>query len=134
MKPARILLLLATTAAAILAATAPARAAAGFEVDIEDERLMLSGSIEGPFAAAAWKDLGVREVRVQAHWWTSAPGAKSTKKPSGFNASNPNDPQYNWSAVDTAISTVANAGLKPMLTITGPGPVWASSSPSKHNG
>jgi hypothetical protein len=134
MKPARLLFLLATMAAAVLAATAPARAAAGFEVDIEDERLLLSGSIEGPFAAAAWKDLGVQQVRVQAHWWQIAPSAKSTKKPSGFKSYNPNDPKYNWSVLDHAVSTVVSAGMKPMLTITGPGPVWASSSPSKHNG
>jgi NADH:ubiquinone oxidoreductase subunit len=134
MKPARILLLIATTAAAVLAATAPARAAAGFEVDIEDERLMLSNSLEGQFAAADWKNLGIKEVRVQAHWWQIAPSAKSTKKPSGFKANDPNDPKYNWAVLDTAVATVVNAGLKPMLTITGPGPVWASSSPSKHNG
>ena len=103
MKYARILLLLATTAAAVLAATAPARAAAGFEVDIEDERLLLSGSIEGPFAASAWDQLGVKEVRIQAHWWTIAPGEKSTRKPSGFKSYDPNDPKYDWSVLDQAV-------------------------------
>jgi hypothetical protein len=133
MKSARILLVLATTAAAVLAATAPARAARGFEVGIEDERLTLTGSIEAPFAAAEWKQLGVQYVRVQVHWWQVAPSGKSTKKPSGFKSYNPDDPRYNWAQPDTAVQTVAAAGLKPMVTITGPGPVWASSSPRKHN-
>jgi hypothetical protein len=58
---------------------------------------------------------------------------RSTHKPKGFNASDPNAPGYNWGPVDSSISTVVSAGLKPMLTVTGPGPVWASSSPRKHS-
>jgi hypothetical protein len=126
------MILLATTAAAVLAATAPARAV-GLETDIEDERLLLSGSVEGPLAAADWKQLGVQYVRVTAHWWEIAPSLHSTRKPKGFNASDPNAAGYKWTAVDHSIAVVAAAGLKPMLTITGPGPVWASSSPSRHN-
>jgi hypothetical protein len=132
MRLARILILIATTAAAVLAATAPARAAL-FETDIEDERLLLAESFAAPFAAAQWNELGVKYVRVQAHWWEIAPSGRSTKKPAGFDASDPNARGYNWAPVDYSIGTVVNAGLKPMLTITGPGPVWASSSPKKHN-
>jgi hypothetical protein len=104
-----------------------------FETDIEDERLLLSGSPQGPAAAADWKQLGIQSVRVTAHWWQIAPAVRSTRKPKGFNASDPNAAGYNWGPVDHAIGTVVAAGLKPMLTITGPGPVWASSSPSRHN-
>jgi hypothetical protein len=132
MRLARILILIATTAAAVLAATAPARAAL-LETDIEDERLLLSGSIEGPFAAAQWNQLGIKSVRVQAHWWEIAPDGRSTHKPRGFDASDPNAPGYNWGPVDHSVAVVVAAGMKPMLTITGPGPVWASSSPRRHN-
>jgi hypothetical protein len=134
MKLARMTVLIATTAAVVLAAGgAPARAA-GFEVGMEDERLLLSGDIGGPFAVARWNQLGVDIVRVHAHWWEIAPSAKSTSKPSGFSPSNPNDRKYHWAVTDRAVSTVVSNGEKVMLTITGPGPVWASSSPSKHNG
>ena len=106
MKLARIAVLIATTAAAVLAATAPARAASGFEVDMEDERLLLSGDIGGPIAAAEWSQLGVDVVRIQAHWWQIAPSAKSTKKPSGFKPSDPNSHGYQWGVTDHAVQTV----------------------------
>ena len=131
MKLARIAVLIATTAAAALVAVAPARAS--MEVGMEDETLLLSGDLGGPFAVSDWNKLGVDIVRIHAHWWTIAPSARNTKRPSGFHATNPNDPKYNWGVLDNAVNTVVNGGLKVMLTITGPGPVWASSSPSKHN-
>jgi hypothetical protein len=131
MKFARIAVLIATTAAAALVAAAPARA--GLEVGMEDETLLLSGDLGGVFAAGDWSRLGVDVVRVQAHWWTIAPSAHSTKRPSGFHATDPNDPKYDWGAVDHSVKTVVDQHMKVMLTITGPGPVWASSSPKKHN-
>jgi hypothetical protein len=131
MKCAGIAVLIATTAAAALVAAAPARAS--LEVGMEDETLLLSGDLGGPFAAADWSRLGVDIVRVHAHWWSVAPSAKSTKRPSGFHPTDPNDPKYSWGPVDHSVQTVLSQGMKVMLTITGPGPVWASSSPKKHN-
>src|SRR4051794_41361281 len=97
MKLARMTVLIATTAAVVLAAGgAPARAA-GFEVGMEDERLLLSGDIGGPFAVARWNQLGVDIVRVHAHWWEVAPSAKSTPQPTGLSPSYPHDRKDPWS-------------------------------------
>ena len=40
----------------------------------------------------------------------------------------PNSPTgtYDWGQLDAAVARVDAAGLKPMLTITGPGPLWVS--------
>ena len=92
------------TAAALCAAAAPAHAAT-FEVGMEDEGLLLSNPHLAPAAVLAWKAMGVDVVRIHARWWEIAPARTATRAPSGFNANNPNDPQYNWVALDNAIAT-----------------------------
>jgi cellulase (glycosyl hydrolase family 5) len=123
---------LAVIAAVLCAAATPARAA-NFELGMEDEGLLLSNPQLAPSAVIAWKDLGVDVVRIHARWWEIAPADGSTKAPSGFNASNPNDAHYRWGALDAAVATVRATGMRVMLTITGPGPLWASSEPKRHN-
>jgi hypothetical protein len=123
---------LAVIAAVLCAAAAPARAAT-FELGMEDEGLLLSNPQLAPSAVIAWKDLGVDVVRIHARWWEIAPGDGATKAPSGFNAANPNDAHYRWGTLDSAVATVRATGMRVMLTITGPGPLWASSEPKRHN-
>jgi hypothetical protein len=119
------------TVAALGAAAAPARAA-NFEVGMEDEGLLLSAQhLAGP-AVLAWKDLGVDVVRIHARWWEIAPDRGAQRRPA-FNPNNHNDPNYNWATLDGAVALVRNAGMRPMLTITGPGPLWSSSEPRKRN-
>ncbi len=127
----RLGLLLATTAA-LCAAAAPAHAAT-FEVGMEDEGLLLSNPHLAPAAVLAWQAMGVDVVRIHARWWEIAPARTATRAPSGFNANNPNDPQYNWVALDNAITQIRNAGMRPMVTITGPGPLWTSGDTRKRN-
>ena len=117
--------------AACFGAAAPPAHAAGLEFEIEDEGLLLSNPQLAPDAVNSWKKLGVDTVRVHARWWQIAPGASATKRPAGFVPTNPNDPQYNWHALDVAVNLVRSAGIKVMLSVTGPGPLWTSGSPSK---
>jgi hypothetical protein len=128
----RTLAFLAALAAVLCTAAAPARAAT-FELGMEDEGLLLSNPQLAPAAVIAWKDLGVDVVRIHARWWEIAPRGASTKAPSGFNASDPNDAGYFWTPLDNAVATVRATGMRVMLTITGPGPLWASSEPRRHN-
>ncbi len=114
--------------ALLLAAAAPARAA-GLEVGMEDERLLLSGSPEAPAAVESWRALGVDIVRIHAQWGRIAP----RRRPAGFRASDPADPHYAWGTLDSAVRLVRAAGLKVMLTVTGPGPVWTSRAPARGN-
>ena len=61
------------------------------------------------------------------------PAGGAVKKPAGFNAKDPADEGYSWGALDTAVNTVRATGMRVMLTITGPGPLWASTDPGKRN-
>src|SRR5690349_3157694 len=100
---------------------------------MEDEGLLLNNQLLASFAVANWRDLGVDVVRIHARWWEIAPQTNATRKPAGFNAKDPNAVGYNWAALDAAVAMVESNGMRVMLTITGPGPLWASTSPSKHN-
>lgn len=123
----------AAAAISLAAAVAPAAQAQTFEVGMEDEGLVLSNQHLAPAAAAAWKAFGVDVVRIHARWWEIAPADGSTTKPAGFDSANHADPQYKWTTLDAAVSIVRAEGLRVMLTITGPGPLWSSSEPAKHN-
>jgi len=127
----RALLAGVLAAVALGAAAAPARA--NLQIGMEDERLELGGAFPAAYAVASWAHLGVDVVRVHAHWWEIAPGVNATKPPRGFKASDPNDKRYDWSAVDNAIGQIRANGIEPMLTITGPGPLWATRNPKRHN-
>jgi hypothetical protein len=109
MRPLLALLLL-------LVLAAPARAA-GPEVGIADDRLLLAGGPEADAAIAEWQTLGVQQVRIFALW--SRIGGRTRSAP------------YEWDQLDRAVDRVVAAGMEPMLTITGPGPLWASREPER---
>ena len=130
----RATLILLTALLAGLACAAPARAAAGMEIGMEDERLLLSDPSRAPGVVQAWKDLGIETVRLHAGWYSIAPAQRRLRKPRGFHASDPLDRRYKWSALDQAVSLVVAAGMRPMLTVTGPAPYWATADPRQRHG
>src|SRR4051812_13747655 len=97
--------------AALLVLAAPAHAA-GPVVGIADDRVLLNGGPDADQAVAEWKDLGVEQVRIYALWSRIAPNS-----PTGTN---------DWVQLDHAVERVVDAGMTPILTITGPGPLWVS--------
>ncbi len=97
--------------AALLFFAAPARAA-GPEIGIADDRVLLNGGAEADAAVKEWSEIGVQTVRIYALWSRIAPNS-----PSGEN---------DWAQLDHAVDRVKQAGMKPILTITGPGPLWVS--------
>ena len=129
---ARLPLALLVTLLAALAAATVARAA-GPEVGIADDRVLLAGGLVADEAVAEWHRLGVDVVRIHAVWGAYAPAPDSTTVPAGFVATDPNDPGYDWSRLDAAVDRVRAAGIAVMLTVTGPAPVWASRDPTRHN-
>ncbi len=123
------------TIALVLATLAPASAGAadGVEVGIEDERLMLSEPHRAPASAAEWAALGVDVVRIHARWFEIAPAQEAVKRPTFFDAGNHHDRRYDWAALDAAVAAVRGNDMRVMLTVTGPGPVWTSTSPRRGN-
>jgi hypothetical protein len=106
-------------------------AAAAPAVGIADDRVMLGGGTLADQAVAEWQKLGIDDVRILAYWRSITPNSNSRSKPSGFDADNPNDPRYQWYVVDQAVNRVRAAGMTVTLNLTGPGPLWSSSNPSK---
>ena len=129
----RIALSSALAAALAVGALAHTAQAAGPEVGVSDDRILLTGGAKADQMVAEWKREGVDVVRIFALWRRYAPGANSRKMPAGFDASNPNS-GYDWFALDQAVQRVHAAGMKIMLTISGPAPRWATGKPSQRNG
>ena len=87
-------------AAFVLAlAAAPARAA-GPEVGVADDRVLLAGGAAADRAVAEWRANGVDVVRILA---------QSTRID-----------RWGWSELDAAVGRVRAAGMQPMLTVVGP--------------
>ena len=100
------------------------------ENGIADDRALFAD----PSVANDWAAAGVDVVRIHARWDAIAPDRTATVPPAGFHFADPDDPLYSWGALDRAIAAVRGAGMRVMLAVTGPGPVWASSAPSRHDG
>jgi hypothetical protein len=63
---------------------------------------------------------GATRIRLDARWNTIAP----VKKPAGFNPTDPADPAYDWSALDSSVVRARGQGLDPILLVLG-APAWA---------
>jgi hypothetical protein len=123
---------LVVAALALAGPVASALAAPGNEVGMEDERLLLSEPAQAPRAVAEWAAAGVDVVRIQARWGAVSPGRDNRRRPAGFDVGDHADPGYDWATLDSAVDLVLAAGMRPMLTVTGPGPLWSSRKPSLH--
>jgi hypothetical protein len=118
-----------------LAPAAAARAAANLELGIADDAAVITETDPARAArtVAAWRDLGIDNVRLLAHWQRVSPRPDDRRAPAGFDPANPADPRYDWAALDRAVALVRAAGMTVTLSITGPGPLWATASPNALN-
>jgi hypothetical protein len=130
----RSLLVLLVAGAASLAAAGPASAARGMEIGMEDERIMLSQFWRAPKLVQIWKDMGIDSVRLIVGWYRIAPASTRLKAPRGFDATDPAEPRYQWGSLDQAVDLLTAAGIKPMLTVTGPAPLWGTANPRRRKG
>jgi hypothetical protein len=105
--------------------------AAGPEVGVSDDRILLAGGPQADQLVAEWKREGIDVVRIFALWRRYAPDTR--KMPAGFDGADPSS-GYDWFALDEAVNRVHAAGMKIMLTVSGPAPRWATSKPSQRNG
>ena len=108
----------------VAAATFPAAAMAGPLVGIADDHLLLAGGATADKAVAAWAANGVDVVRIFVQWDQVSPAPNAVKRPAG---------DYDFSRIDAAVDRVRAAGMQPLLTLTGPEPVWATLNPSRHS-
>jgi len=131
---ARALALLACTAAAILLLPSPASAGPQAEVSIMDDQLLLGASqAKIDRNMALFRALGVDRLRVSAFWNQIALAADSRRRPAAFDAANPSEPRYSFEALDRVVESAARHGLRVMVSLSTPGPVWASREPRRDN-
>ena len=128
-------LLTAALAVALLLVPAAAHASSSMETGIADDAALLNEPSDARAAAAVadWAALGIDDVRIFVQWQAIAPANSAVKAPDGFDSADPDSPGYNWSRVDRAVSLVSAAGMRPLLVVTGPGPLWASQVPGRHS-
>jgi hypothetical protein len=78
----------------------------------------------GDTAAASLHATGATFVRIRVDWSAVAPHDRS----SGFDASDPGDPAYDWSTYDNQVTSATAHGLQPYLTVL-KAPLWAQAAP-----
>ena len=127
--------LLACALLAVLAAMLAPQAASASSTQLsllQDDRELLGAAGEEPAAAMAEiRSLGVDIVRTNVIYGKIYTTPRDRRKPRGFNASNPNSPKYNWASTDRLVSLARANGIRVMMTVTGPGPFFSSSSPRR---
>ena len=128
----RSLTLFAIVLAAALAASGPA-SARYLQTGIADDAVLLNGGARADEAVADWQAVGIDTVRIQVSWARVAPDPRATTPPVGFQPAVPNDPRYDFGAIDAAVDRLVKAGIKPMLMLDGPPPLWGSGNPQRGN-
>ena len=78
--------------------------------------------------------LGVTRVRVGIPWNLIAPNGTSTRRPAGFNASDPAARGYHWSTYDEIARAGRTEGINLYFVIVGPAPRWAVGPGVPHGG
>ena len=92
-------------AAALLTVGAGPARAAGPEVGVSDDRVLLVGGADPDRVVGEWKANGVDVVRIFALWSRIAP----VREPAGFDAANQLARGYEWGRLDEAIRASAAA-------------------------
>jgi hypothetical protein len=134
-RPRRLARLLAAALIAGAAAAPAAHAAANLETGIADDAAVLESPDPARAAqtVAEWRAIGIDNVRVFAQWGRIAPRPADRRPPAGFDSANPASPGYDWSALDRAVALIRAAGMTVTLSVTGPGPLWATANPAAGN-
>ena len=129
-KSLRLLACTLVAAAAALMAPAAASASKTQLSLIQDDRELLGSSNQDPAATMAEiANLGVDVVRTNIIFYKIYTTPSDRKAPAGFNAADPNSPQYDWAKMDRLVRLANANGLRILGTITGPGPHFSTKKP-----
>ena len=131
LKSPRLLACLVVAAGALLAPHGAAASSSQLSL-IQDDRELLGGTGESPTAAMGeLRLLGVDIVRTNVIYNKVYRTPRDRTKPAGFSPSDPGSPRYDWSATDRLVEAARQNGIQIMMTVTGPGPFFSSSSPRR---
>lgn len=93
---------------------------------MDDQLLLGASQAKVDSDMATFVALGVDRLRVSAFWNQIAPAPMSRNKPAGFDAADPLDPTYSWEGLDRVVASAAQHGLRVMVSISTPAPIWAT--------
>lgn len=114
-----LLPLLGLAMAALL--PAPASAAPGLELGVQDDSVLLHRSYsDSALALDRAKEMGADRIRVNLAWWQAMPVEQARTK------SRPQTVDWNFSALERLYADATARGLKLQVTLTGMAPAWAS--------
>ena len=131
LKSSRLLACMAVAATALLAPAAATASTTQMSL-LQDDRELLGGTGESPDAAMdELRVLGVDIVRTNVIYGKVYRTPRDRRKPAGFSPSDPGSSQYDWSATDRLVEAARRNGIAILMTITGPGPAFSSSRPSR---
>ena len=123
---------LAALAAALLSPAVAQASRTQLTMMEDSTQLLTQGQAGRDFALDEFKALGTNIVKVRVEWRDIAPDPGSTRKPPGFDASDPGDyPAGAWDPLDAAIRGIVARGMRPFLMVGPPAPDWATTGPSK---
>ena len=114
-----------------LFAAAPSHASTEQEMIIQEDPLLLSAQDQAEVDAVfmAFKAVGIDRVRVSLFWDHVAPERLSQSKPD-FPEPGPSDPAAypagTWTRYDRIMLASRRIGVDVLMTLTGPGPAWAT--------
>jgi hypothetical protein len=124
--------LIAAALAALAVLPAAAQASSSQFSIIQDDATFVYGSGRDPEAAVAEaKAIGADMIRVFISWHSVAPGQNSRRRPAGFDAGDPDSPDYNWHLYDALVDRARRHGIKLAVVLSPSIPYWASEEPSR---
>lgn len=128
-------LLACTLVVAVAALVAPGAASAGKnQLSLIQEDRELLGSSPGQDPAASMAEiasLGVDVLRTNILFYKVYRDPSARQRPAGFDAANPDSPEYDWAKTDRLMQLAQQNGLRVLATISGPGPHFASQNPGR---
>jgi hypothetical protein len=116
----RILILALAATALALAAPSGAQAAAGMELALQDDAVLVTNEYYGRDRGLdKAQQLGVSHIRVNV-LWSAVVGSSANRR------SRPSTVNYDFTAYDQLVTAARARGLQVQIALTGPAPAWAT--------
>ena len=127
----KVFLAATLAAAALVGATTAHSASRPLITGVTDPETF--GGTDARVAFARTRGAGATSVRLTLEWRAVAPTPLANRPPHGFHPTDHEDPLYSWGGFDAQVRWAVEAGLEPLVTITG-APRWAEDAVPGTNG
>jgi hypothetical protein len=122
-------MLLCVVAASFGAGAAPALASSSQFTTIEDPTYLLGSEAVREQTLDELQSLGVQAIRMTMYWDDVAPSPDATRRPT-FDQTSPDS--YDWGSYGELANDVHARGMRLLIDVTGPVPLWATKGAKDH--